>query len=232
LGWALAHRASFDRVVYWPLRGWLRGLVVYALGWQELMAVCGLSKKVNDVDRFPRLVRVRSTSTVDRVRVKTLRGQTLADYAENMTRLAESAGTVDCRVRRLFWPGLRLRDRQLVKPKVRARVLDLWYLVVDPLAELVPLGQVAEKVNLKHVPMALREDGLPWALRLAGNHVLVAGRTGAGKGSVLWGLVRALGPAVRDGLVELWVIDPKGGMELAAGQSLFTRYCYGDADTD
>src|SRR5690606_10437706 len=66
LGWALAHRASFDRVVYWPLRGWLRGLVVYALGWQELMAVCGLSKKVIDVDRFPRLVRVRSTSTVDR----------------------------------------------------------------------------------------------------------------------------------------------------------------------
>lgn len=95
VGWALAHRRSFRVLVYWPLRGWFRGLTVYAMGWQELMAVCGLSKKVKDVDRFPRLVRVRSTNTVDRVRVKTLRGQTLADYAENTTRFAESAGTVD-----------------------------------------------------------------------------------------------------------------------------------------
>lgn len=91
---------------------------------------------------------------------------------------------------------------------------------------------VPEKPNLKRLVMALREDGLPWTLRLAGNHVLVVGRTGAGKGSVLWGLVRVLGHAIRSQLVELWVIDPKGGMEFAAGQPLFARYCYGDEDTD
>ncbi len=68
------------------------------------------------------------------------------------------------------------------------------------------------------------EDGSPWTLPVCGTHVLVAGATGAGKGSVLWSLLRGLGPAVRAGLVELWVCDPKGGMELAFGKAMFTRF--------
>ena len=35
-------------------------------------------------------------------------------------------------------------------------------------------------------------------------------------------------PAIRDGLVRLWVVDPKGGMELAAGAPLFDRFVYDD----
>jgi S-DNA-T family DNA segregation ATPase FtsK/SpoIIIE len=59
--------------------------------------------------------------------------------------------------------------------------------------------------------------------------VLIAGATGSGKGSVLWSLVRAAGPLVRDGLVQLWVVDPKGGMELAPGAELFHRFACDDA---
>jgi S-DNA-T family DNA segregation ATPase FtsK/SpoIIIE len=73
------------------------------------------------------------------------------------------------------------------------------------------------------VPVGRREDGQPWAVRLRGSHTLVAGATGAGKGSVLWSLIRSLGPGIRDGLVRLWVLDPKGGMELAPGAPLFAR---------
>ena len=65
-------------------------------------------------------------------------------------------------------------------------------------------------------------------MRLRGSHTLVAGATGAGKGSVIWSLIRALGPLIRDGLVTLWVLDPKGGMELAAGAPLFDRFVYDD----
>jgi S-DNA-T family DNA segregation ATPase FtsK/SpoIIIE len=43
---------------------------------------------------------------------------------------------------------------------------------------------------------------------------------------VLWSLIRSLGPGIRDGLVRLWVLDPKGGMELAAGAPLFARFAY------
>ncbi|MQA05599.1 MAG: cell division protein FtsK [Streptosporangiales bacterium] len=230
--WALLHRRSFEVCVYWPLRGWVRGLFVYAPGWDELMAVCGLAKKVRSEHRAPRLIRTRSTNTVDRVRVKTLRGQTLADFADNTDRFRENTGAEDCRVRRLYWPGLTIAGRQLIRRRLRARVLDLWFLVRDPLANPVPLFAVDDRPNLKKLTLALREDGLPWALRLLGTHVLVAGRTGAGKGSVLWSLIRSLGPAIRDGSVELWMVDPKGGMEFAAGQALCARYCYGDRSTD
>src|SRR5690606_18575440 len=43
-------------------------------------------------------------------------------------------------------------------------------------------------------------------------------------GSVLWSIVRALGPAIRDGYVWLVGIDPKGGQELYPGRALFRAY--------
>ena len=45
-----------------------------------------------------------------------------------------------------------------------------------------------------------------------------------GKASLIWGLVFALGPANKAGLVQLLGIDLKGGMELAMGAAMFTRY--------
>jgi DNA segregation ATPase FtsK/SpoIIIE, S-DNA-T family len=48
---------------------------------------------------------------------------------------------------------------------------------------------------------------------------------------VIWSLVRALAAGIRSGLVELWVFDPKGGMELASGQPLFARFAYDDPDS-
>lgn len=71
-----------------------------------------------------------------------------------------------------------------------------------------------------------RDDGQPWTLGLLGTHVLVAGATGAGKGSVVWSALRGVAPAIRDGLVQAWVADPKGGMELAPGQAMFTRFTH------
>ncbi|WP_238435284.1 MULTISPECIES: FtsK/SpoIIIE domain-containing protein [unclassified Frankia] len=92
---------------------------------------------------------------------------------------------------------------------------------------LVPVAVgIAELAGLGGLVIGRREDGGPWQLPLLGSHVLVAGATGAGKGSVLWSIVRALAPAVRAGLVEIWACDPKGGMELAAGGPLFARFAW------
>jgi DNA segregation ATPase FtsK/SpoIIIE, S-DNA-T family len=99
---------------------------------------------------------------------------------------------------------------------------------IDPLAPVVVLP-APESVDLAAVPIGIREDGTPWTARLRGSHTLVAGATGAGKGSVLWSLIRGLSPAVRAGLVRLWVLDPKGGMELAAGAPLFDRFAHDTA---
>ncbi|GAA5010457.1 FtsK/SpoIIIE domain-containing protein [Kitasatospora paranensis] len=88
-------------------------------------------------------------------------------------------------------------------------------------------GAAAEPVGASagwaSVEIGTREDGSPWRLRLHGTHVLVAGVTGAGKGSVLWGIVRKLLPAVAAGLVQIWALDPKR-MELSFGVGLFAKY--------
>ncbi|WP_271215932.1 FtsK/SpoIIIE domain-containing protein [Streptosporangium carneum] len=64
------------------------------------------------------------------------------------------------------------------------------------------------------------EDGTPWRLKVHGTHVLVAGATGAGKGSVIWSTIRGLLPAAGVGLAEIWALDPKL-MELSFGRDLF-----------
>jgi DNA segregation ATPase FtsK/SpoIIIE, S-DNA-T family len=48
---------------------------------------------------------------------------------------------------------------------------------------------------------------------------------------VVWSIIWQLADPIRNGVVKLWVIDPKGGMELAAGRPLFDRFCHGDTST-
>jgi FtsK/SpoIIIE family len=87
-----------------------------------------------------------------------------------------------------------------------------------------------EGLDLAALPVAIGEDGLVHRVRLLGAHLLVVGATGSGKGSVIWSLIAALAPGIRDGLVQVWAVDPKGGMELAPGRALLTRFVYGDPD--
>ena len=82
---------------------------------------------------------------------------------------------------------------------------------------------VTGEVDLAGLPIGRCEDGSPWRLRLAATHVLIAGATGSGKGSVIWSLIRALLPAIASGWVQVWALDPKR-MELSFGRALFCRY--------
>jgi hypothetical protein len=84
-------------------------------------------------------------------------------------------------------------------------------------------------VDLAGLPVGRCEDASPWRLRLVSTHVLIAGATGAGKGSVIWSLIRALLPAIAGGWVQVWALDPKR-MELSFGRALFPRYaCHATA---
>lgn len=74
--------------------------------------------------------------------------------------------------------------------------------------------------------IGVTEYGTPWVVQVAGRHLLVTGATGAGKGSVVWSILAGIAPAVRAGVVRLWVIDPKGGMEFGAATALFDRFVH------
>jgi S-DNA-T family DNA segregation ATPase FtsK/SpoIIIE len=176
------------------------------------MVTTGLGVRVDGEEYLPKIVSVRSSGTVDLVRIRMLPGQVLADWADNAPRLAQTFGTQECRVRTVAG---------------RRRDLELWFLVEDPLTAEVPPFTV-DATDPKALPVAVREDGLTYRLRLLGTHLLVVGATGSGKGSVLWSIIAALAPAIQARTAQVWALDPKGGMELAAGAPLFERFVYGD----
>jgi S-DNA-T family DNA segregation ATPase FtsK/SpoIIIE len=60
-----------------------------------------------------------------------------------------------------------------------------WSSPRDPLRETVPTLPLSEDVDLETVAIGRREDGEPWRVKVLGTHMLIAGMTGAGKGSVL-----------------------------------------------
>jgi S-DNA-T family DNA segregation ATPase FtsK/SpoIIIE len=175
------------------------------------MMLSGLGGRFDGAEYLPRVVRVRAGRYTDRVTVRMVVGQHPADWARRLDALAHGFGARSCQVREVpRRPGYAVL---LVGRR-------------DPLAAVVPALEVPELVDPEAVPIGRREDGTAWTVRLRGSHTLVAGATGAGKGSVLWSLIRGLAPAVRDGLAELWVLDPKGGMELAPGAGLFARFAH------
>jgi S-DNA-T family DNA segregation ATPase FtsK/SpoIIIE len=101
----------------------------------------------------------------------------------------------------------------------------------DRLVEVVDPLPIPEAVDLDAVAVGVTEDGEPWRLAVSGGaHTLVAGCTGSGKGSVVSALLRGLAPGIREGLVDVRAVDPKGGMELAPGAALFTQFAYRPED--
>jgi DNA segregation ATPase FtsK/SpoIIIE, S-DNA-T family len=217
VGWRQAHRPSFQRWFSWPVRSTWRRTLVYRRHWQPAMVTTGLAVRVNGREYLPRLVKVTSTNSVDRVTVRMLPGQVAEDYADVVERLAQTFDAADCRVR--------------TDPAHRDRLI-LWFLVHDPLtAPVAPLDD-EEASDVAALPVARREDGLLYRLCLLGSHLLLVAATGAGKSGAIWAIIHTLAPGIRDGLVQLWVCDPKGGMELAGGQRLFIRFCHGAAAED
>jgi S-DNA-T family DNA segregation ATPase FtsK/SpoIIIE len=211
--WRRAHRPSFDRLVGRRVRSGWRRWWVYERRWPGTMLMSGLGKRGRLRDAVPRISKVTSSQWGDRVLVRLLLGQCTEDYERAAPELAHSFGAGSCRVR---------EDRP-------GRVW-LEFSTRDPLWETVPALPVCEDVDLEAVAIGRREDGEAWRMKVLGSHMLVAGMTGAGKGSVLWSLLRALGPEIRDGRVAVWAIDPKGGMELGPGRALYVRFAVPSLD--
>ncbi len=209
LTWRGVHPVSYRRCVGGRLRAWRRRWFRYAPRWAPLMARTGLTLVDGDVAVWPGLRGVRSTPWRDSLLVRLRHGQTPADVEAATEPLAHALHSVDVRVR-VHAPGLVWVD----------------VLTRDPLHAPIPALPVPalDGVDLTGLPVGRREDGALWRLAVLGTHVLLTGATGSGKGSVIWSVLRAMAPAIHTGLVQVWAIDPKGGMELFPGRALFTRY--------
>jgi S-DNA-T family DNA segregation ATPase FtsK/SpoIIIE len=212
--WRVSGPASFSRWLGAPARSAWRRRWRYHRRWTKTLAMCGLTVKHAETVHVPGLAkRIHSSAFTDRVGVGFVTGQTLDDWRAAAAALASAFGAHACRVR-ATGPA--------------SAVLDFAF--GDALREPLPAVPIEDTPDLAALPIGRREDGAPWRVRLLGTHVLLAGTSGAGKGSVLWGLIRALCPGIRDGWVQVWAVDPKGGMELTAGAGLFARFGYADIE--
>nr|MDT0658855.1 FtsK/SpoIIIE domain-containing protein [Micromonospora sp. DSM 115978] len=216
-----------------PVLGRLRQVFVYRRVWREAMTLCGLARTFDHHTILPRLLSVRSDQALDVLTVRMVRGQTPTDFQQATANLAyafgrrharvysENPDTAGTRTGRFAFllrvlDRVRLRDRPSVVYVVLVRT-DALRTVVDPF-------DVPTVPDFTALPLARREDLRTWGLHLLATHVLIGGATRRGKGSVLWSLVRSLAGGVASGLVRLWVIDPKGGMEFAQGRPMFARF--------
>ncbi|EFC85958.1 FtsK/SpoIIIE domain-containing protein [Parafrankia sp. EUN1f] len=241
VGWSQVHPRSFGWLSR-RVRARVRLAFVYRRRWVPAMVHTSLAirmpasngDQVTFDEYFPRIRSIRSTRAVDTLRVELLPGQTPEQWADQAEALRHVFRARRCQVQAEEHRYIRVHFhyRDTLTGQIRPIRLDNPGPVIDhetgdqtggdpsnggPAAASIVAG-------LSAIPIGRCEDGSPWTLPVRGTHLLVAGATGAGKGSVLWSIIRGLGPAVRAGLAELWVCDPKGGMELAFGEPLFTRF--------
>jgi DNA segregation ATPase FtsK/SpoIIIE, S-DNA-T family len=211
IAWRWCWPVSFSRWVDRPARGKWRTWC-YRRRWAAVMTIAGVAPWYQGRTLLPVLGKVTATRYTDRVHVRLVSGQSAANFAKCAENLAHGFGALLCRVR-----------------TARSGRVVLEFVCRDALAALVPALPIPATPDLKALPVGRREDGLPWLVKLHETHVLIAGATGAGKASLLWGLVRAMFPLMQDGLVRVLAADPKL-MELAYGRVIFDTYGYYAAD--
>ncbi|GAA0907687.1 FtsK/SpoIIIE domain-containing protein [Virgisporangium aurantiacum] len=209
--WRLVDLASFRRFAWWPVLGrWRR--MRYRRHWHAAMATANLAVTFKEDTFLPLLKRVRVGATGDQVTIRMITGQIPDDFAKAGERLAHTFGAIAYRV----------------TPGTRPDLVVMTFRRSDPLSAIVRPLPVPAAPNFNGLPVAMTEDGDPYRLRLFGTQVLVVGATGAGKGSVIWSFLRSVAGGISTGLVEVWAFDPKGGMELGAGERLFARFACED----
>jgi S-DNA-T family DNA segregation ATPase FtsK/SpoIIIE len=242
IGWRLIDQLSFDAWAGQHLRAWWLRWTIYAPKLPEWLHACGLGIRqdaapfivaVTPLGRtlgrrrpsvraqLPTVLKVRSGASWDEVRVRLVPGQKPEDFDDAARALASARGVARCQIRELA-------------PNVVSIDFQRRNLLAEPVAchDLDQLAGVAgESVDLRRVWAGRTEYGQDWHIPLTGpaSHLLTAGTSGAGKNSITWDPLISIAPAIRDGLVRVSGIDPKG-MELAYGRGIFHRYAVTGTD--
>ncbi|SEP52447.1 DNA segregation ATPase FtsK/SpoIIIE, S-DNA-T family [Amycolatopsis saalfeldensis] len=214
--WYRGHPDTFDQYAGPYLRAWCRRWSSY-IGprWRHALRACELSithRKTRE-EKFPRITRIRSYSTtVDTLHLRIVAGQQEKHFEAKSAELAHA-----------------LRVQRVSVEVVKPGVIGLHIQRREPFTKIIPapdMPQQSSTVDLKRVYVGETEYGQEWRIPILGGHLFVAGATGAGKNSIPLALMRSLAPLIRDGLVRLWVCDPKL-FEFASA----TPICYRYADT-
>jgi len=211
IGWAVVEPSSFTAWVLAPVRqrwlSWWR----YHRTWESVCTLHGLTARLGERTLVPALRSVRIGSHADVLTLRVMAGQSINDWHKRGPALAAA------------WRAERLTIRATTPGELRI-IISRGDVLAQPIS--LPMPTRATPVDLAAVRVGITESRTWWQLPVLGQHLLIAGATGAGKGSVLWSLIAGLASQVTTGRVRLCVIDPKGGMELGAGAPMFSMFCH------
>lgn len=224
ISWRLHSPETYEERFATPAR-LLRWRLWAYVSWHRLCKRCGLSaseqitrrnkegQQVTSTRWFhPTLLGTNVSHTTLRLTVRARMGQTVEDLEWAVPAIRDAAGAYSARAV-VVSPGT-LRIELVMRE------------------QLSTVGHAAPPtaVATTRITLGRREDGSAWTLPLSGRHTLTVGCSGAGKGSVFWGIACGLGPAVAAGFVHLIGIDLKYGIELSTGAGLFTKIATTEAD--
>lgn len=172
--------------------------------WVDVAASCGLAtKKPDGAVVVPRVLKRSASGETLTLKVRVQRGLTVDAITRALPAIATTANA-------LAWSA------RTVAPGTVVLALTMRDALALPITAGFP-----EPVLVDALPIGRKVDGGTWRLGLLGRHTLVVGASGSGKGSIFWGIAANLGPAVHAGLVKLWGIDLKRGLEVRVGEGLF-----------
>lgn len=211
MAWAVLDEGTFEQYVIDPPYHYFLRWSRYERSWARVCAMHGLTAQHGDREHVPALRTISIGADVDVLEVAIVTGQSIRDWHKHTDALAAA------------WRAQRVTITATTPGQIRVTVMR-----ADVLAEPIALPQPTPvtPVELTAIDAGVTESGDLWQVPVLGHHVLVAGASGAGKGSVLWSLIAGMAPDVRTGKVRLCVIDPKGGMELASGAPMFTAFTH------
>lgn len=170
---------------------------------------------------YPRMSRLIGGGQAWTVVIRPLYGQSVADWERAALAFELVYGVV----------GVRFSDNGDGTLTMRAgyQPLQVREFVVNEAADHDDGGQTWRE-RLASIVVGTTEGGQPYALPFLDSHLLIAGITGAGKGSVIWSLILGLRSACRSGVVRFWGLDPKR-LELRQGRAFFgDRYACTDVE--
>ncbi|MEB3070159.1 cell division protein FtsK [[Mycobacterium] vasticus] len=222
--WRLSSPESYKEQFAGPAR-LIRWRLWAHMSWQRLCKRCGLSasEQVTHRDRegrqvtsirwfHPKLVGTEVTPSSLRLTVRARMGQTVDDLERAVPAIRDAA---------------RAHSARSVVVSPGTIRIDL---VMREQLSTVGNAAPTTTVTTARVRLGRCENGSAWTLPLSGRHTLTVGCSGAGKGSVFWGIAGGLGPAVAAGVVRLVGIDLKYGIELLVGSALFTKIATTESD--
>lgn len=209
--WGVLDEDSFGRWVIDPPHQYFLRWSRYLFRWEKVCTACGLTVTLGERQLIPAIQGIGIGKHTDTLAVRVVTGQSITNWQRQADALAAA------------FKADRLTITSTSPGEIRI-VIMRGDVLAEPVA--LPLPEPGAAVNLSAIPVGVTENHTLWRLPILGHHLLVAGASGAGKGSVLWALIAGLAPDVKTGRVRLCVIDPKGGMELGAGEPMFSFFAH------